>query len=411
VAKAGDTMTGPLVLPTGPTSALQAATKSYVDGRRLVDLADASLTDTPVEGDSLIYTSGRWDYRPIAGGSGGGPVVAEIPTAMDLDTYTTPGIYTQGATAGAAAGTHYPIALAGLLEVRASPDASHIWQTYTVYGRGGAVNTDIDSNVVWQRAKYLTTWDLWKPMAWGKNMVWNNEASGWKLPRTYAKFMSQDSGDEVYQDSVGKLRARPQYLADNAFTNTSAPNLYPVGTTMMGVSSAGGFPYAQSGNVITHARYQGDWVTQFFSCNAGDSKLVHRFGSGTTWGAWRLVTGNAYSETSPLVAYTGWAMNSSYMQVWGHVVQLYGSIKRTGAVLTSTGGDITNTNMCYIVAGLPYPITTQGFSFVAGGTLFGGQVGSDRVIVASCISRGSSIDTGDTLGFTCVYITNNGVDQ
>lgn len=33
VAKAGDTMTGPLVLPADPTTALQAATKRYVDAR------------------------------------------------------------------------------------------------------------------------------------------------------------------------------------------------------------------------------------------------------------------------------------------------------------------------------------------------------------------------------------------
>src|SRR5262245_66634927 len=35
VAKAGDTMTGPLVLPADPTAALQAATKQYVDGKFL----------------------------------------------------------------------------------------------------------------------------------------------------------------------------------------------------------------------------------------------------------------------------------------------------------------------------------------------------------------------------------------
>jgi hypothetical protein len=94
------------------------------------------------------------------------------------------------------------------------------------------------------------------------------------------------------------------------------------------------------------------------------------------------------------------------MQVWGHVAMLYGNIKRTGGVLTSTGGDITNTNMCYIVSGLPYPTTTTGFHAVGGGTLFGGQIGSDRVLTVSIISRGSSIDTNDALIFSSTFLTN-----
>ncbi|HVW22983.1 MAG TPA: hypothetical protein VHB51_00645 [Candidatus Saccharimonadales bacterium] len=42
--KAGDTMTGPLVLPGDPTSSLQAATKQYVDGITLSGAPDATTT-------------------------------------------------------------------------------------------------------------------------------------------------------------------------------------------------------------------------------------------------------------------------------------------------------------------------------------------------------------------------------
>jgi hypothetical protein len=49
VAKAGDTMTGPLVLPADPTVALQAATKQYVDGKRVrYDVAGVAVKDIQV---------------------------------------------------------------------------------------------------------------------------------------------------------------------------------------------------------------------------------------------------------------------------------------------------------------------------------------------------------------------------
>jgi hypothetical protein len=52
VAKAGDTMTGPLVLPADPTTALQSATKQYVDNKIAAIPTPSSLTvsDTPPVG-------------------------------------------------------------------------------------------------------------------------------------------------------------------------------------------------------------------------------------------------------------------------------------------------------------------------------------------------------------------------
>lgn len=52
MAKAGDTMTGPLVLPGAPVSSLQAANKGYVD--------------TGFAG-AVVYTS-SWPARPSAPG-------------------------------------------------------------------------------------------------------------------------------------------------------------------------------------------------------------------------------------------------------------------------------------------------------------------------------------------------------
>lgn len=398
-------MSGPLVLPGAPTTGPQAATKSYVDGRRIVDLADVSKSDTPVDGDAIVYVTDHWEFRPVAGG---GSTVVAIPDAQDLNTYTTPGTYTQSATAQAQSGSNYPVALAGMLKVTASPDGTHIWQTYTAYGRSGAVWTDIESDVVWQRAWYGGVWTLWKPQSWGKPVVWNNSA-GWNAIPDFAEF-TQNWGDEVYLDSAGRLRSRPQHLNYDAIKANEAPSVYPPGLSIMGVSSAGGWTAdgmtAQSSVVVTLMRNAGNWAMQLISANTGDSKLYHRFGSGSTWGPWQLLGGNAYSLDTPLVAYSGWAMNSSYMDVHGHTVHLYGNIKRTGATITSGGGDITNTNMCYIKAGLPYPKTAAGLTFTGGNTLFGGVCGSDRVLTVSAVSPGREITSGGSYTFSSVFLSN-----
>jgi hypothetical protein len=371
--------------------------EGLVEGLKLGELADVSQTDAPVIGDVVTWAGSEFEYRQ------GGNTAVVIPDSVDLNGYTTPGSFVQPATLGAQNGTNYPVGLAGMLAVSASPDAGHVWQRYTVYGRGGAVNTDLDSDVVWQRARYNGVWTLWKPQSWGKPMVWNNAASGWNDVPSFADFNGQNWGGEVYQDSLGRLRTRPEILLYNGITSATLPASWPMGITVMRVSSANGFP--GSGNVLTVKGESGEWTMQLWSTGPTSQKVMFRFGS-TSWGAWEMIGGPAYSESTPLVAYTGWAMVSSYMQVWGHVAMLYGNIKRTGADLTSPGGNITNTNMCYIVSGLPYPTTTTGFHAVAGGTLFAGQIGSDRVLVVSLISRGSTIYTNDTMSFSSTYLTN-----
>jgi hypothetical protein len=66
VTKAGDTLTGPLVLAADPASALQAATKQYVDA------GDAGkLSDAPLDGQLYGRQSGAWSVVPAGGGGGG----------------------------------------------------------------------------------------------------------------------------------------------------------------------------------------------------------------------------------------------------------------------------------------------------------------------------------------------------
>lgn len=64
VLKVGDTMTGPLVLPGDPTTALQAAPKQYVDAKSLpaggtpgqalvINASNVPIWGSPIEGGSF----------------------------------------------------------------------------------------------------------------------------------------------------------------------------------------------------------------------------------------------------------------------------------------------------------------------------------------------------------------------
>lgn len=93
-------------------------------------------------------------------------VGSNIPNAADLNTYTKTGIYFQDSTAQAAAGSNYPVALAGMLEVQGRvPDGGYVYQKYTPYAG--------NSKVIWTRAYYSTTgWSDWKQFS-------SLEDSGW----------------------------------------------------------------------------------------------------------------------------------------------------------------------------------------------------------------------------------------
>ena len=73
----------------------------------------------------------------------------DIGNAIDLDTYTSTGLYHQNSTAQAAAGTNYPIPQAGMLTV--SADGSMVYQTYQGYS----------TNSTYERKSYNGAWSGW----------------------------------------------------------------------------------------------------------------------------------------------------------------------------------------------------------------------------------------------------------
>ncbi|WNO48532.1 hypothetical protein [Achromobacter phage ewik_TL4] len=77
-------------------------------------------------------------------------------TAHNLDDYDTPGVYGQNATAGAAAGSNYPVPAAGVLTVKSGGGAGNIvaQQEYRTYFQSSAVTE-------WYRNKGTAGWSPW----------------------------------------------------------------------------------------------------------------------------------------------------------------------------------------------------------------------------------------------------------
>lgn len=76
-----------------------------------------------------------------------------IPAAADLNDYIAPDDYHQSMNASAASGSNYPVALAGLLEVRTG--ATMVYQRYTTYS----------TSRVFVRGRYGSTWAAWRELA------------------------------------------------------------------------------------------------------------------------------------------------------------------------------------------------------------------------------------------------------
>jgi len=144
---------------TGLSAALDAKAplEGWTVNRVLVANGSGAITaSTTIDTTELGYLNGvtaniqtsldgKVDETPI-----------EIGNAIDLNTFTTTGFWTQSSNAEAAAGTNYPAPYAGLLEVAAKADASFIYQRYTTYQL---------YNRVYHRSNYLGTWSLWREVS------------------------------------------------------------------------------------------------------------------------------------------------------------------------------------------------------------------------------------------------------
>lgn len=84
-----------------------------------------------------------------------------LPTAAhDLNNYTTPGEFCQSSTAGAAAGTNYPVAIGGFLKVTQGAGINGTVQEYTVRS-AAAVSASAGPRRYW-RVRDGSSWSPWQ---------------------------------------------------------------------------------------------------------------------------------------------------------------------------------------------------------------------------------------------------------
>lgn len=94
-----------------------------------------------------------------------------IPSGANLDDYTTTGLFLQRVDAYAAAGTNYPVARAGMLEVQNGNNNEMIFQRYTTWGGGGTQ--------FWKRMAYMGTWYAWERlMGSNEGVTWGYNTAG-----------------------------------------------------------------------------------------------------------------------------------------------------------------------------------------------------------------------------------------
>jgi hypothetical protein len=132
----------------------KALAEGYTVNRVIVSNgAGAISASTTIDTTELGYLNGVTDniQTQLDGKLDEAPT--EIGNAVNLNSYTSTGLFIQSSNAEAAAGSNYPAPYAGLLEVYARSDAAFVYQRYTTYQ---------PYNIVYHRSNYTGTWSTWK---------------------------------------------------------------------------------------------------------------------------------------------------------------------------------------------------------------------------------------------------------
>ena len=201
-----------------PVDTEDAATKGYVDAN-----SGGSPEATGPTPNTLAQRDGSGQLKAADGVAdddvvtvGQLSVAASLPDAVDLDDYTTPGLWHQDANARAATGTNYPAPYAGLLEVfNGAQSGTFVYQRYTGYK---------DHQEVWLRS-YYSGWGPW-------NLI-GGEDTGWVDATVLSGFAANSTHERPQVRKKNGL-----VLSKGVFANTgmSANGNYTVGTLPTGFS-------------------------------------------------------------------------------------------------------------------------------------------------------------------------------
>ena len=165
-------------------------------------------------------------------------------------------------------------------------------------------------------------------------------------PLTTARFAGvQDYGDEIYVDSTGKLRSRPQ-LMYGTLTGTSLPSAYPNGVSVLTVNASNvgggtGWPGNFYGAVETIKRMEtstaqdnGQAQQWFYRNNSGE--VYYRWATNDSggWSTWSRVSGTDDTGWVNITINSGFAGVASpstpQCRRIGNVVYLRGQFSNTG---------------------------------------------------------------------------------
>jgi hypothetical protein len=206
----------------------------------------------------------------------GAATVTELGASINLDTVTSTGFYTQSQNAETSLALNYPSINAGLLEVTVNSSVPNqmVWQRYTVYG-----GSSPDSGVTYTRSAYQGVWKPWVSVGY---------ASGtWGTAPLDAYGTNTQGGREVYRDSLGQLRAKPEEIPSRA--GTALPSTYPVGTSIMYVAGADSPTWPGGAIVVTHKTSNLILAQWCYLWSAVTTKSWYRNGSSTAWSPWVTV--------------------------------------------------------------------------------------------------------------------------
>lgn len=228
------------------------------------------------------------------------------------------------------------------------------------------------------------------------------------------------NGRDVYVDTDGKLRARPDviYGPDVNRLATDTLETYPLGTSVLSVTGAlatsGGWPESASASVLTVKRYDTSGNPIGFQVwsrtNANAPSMMFRSGSSALWSPWQKVAGDdtgwidgGAGATVFVADPTNFTLTASKIRRIGNESWLYiaGTMK-VASTTTPGSGNITNILLGTVApayagtSGIQHPLSVAATGRVLGGVIVSASVyiaaigGSDALAVGEAITLSGS---------------------
>jgi hypothetical protein len=246
----------------------------------------------------------------------------EIGNAIDLNTFTTSGLYYQTSDAEAAAGTNYPTPSAGVLEVLKGSNAM-IWQRYTVYKNGGVAEND-----VYLRSYYTSTWSAWVRQANAADKL-NLFAS--TTSAELAGVISDKTGSGALVFATSPTLTTPRFVNDGFIADSNGNELLQFGVNASAVNQIKIDNAITAAGPIVRAVGETNVPLNLYSAGSGDVTL----GSSST-----ALTNSVYVAAKVMHNTSGTPANGIGVG-FGFQVETAASNWEIGATINAVTTDVT----------------------------------------------------------------------